>query len=178
MATRRIKTTINNSYVQPLKLRTGRNLVVTLNVDYNSVLFTKARKAPVKRDYTLLLAAKFDTIDFDGIHLVAELSRGPQALQIGSGTFDIYSISLDGTWSETFLSTVSGSVVDSRITAVVPQSALPELDGEVTLCIKCSINRQSDTYTKKIYVNHLGTYDSIVRLRQDVEFLDITKVDE
>jgi hypothetical protein len=178
MATRRIKSTINNSYVQPLKLRTGRKLVVALNVDYNSMLFTKARKAPIKRDYSLLLAAKFDTVDFDGIHIVAELSRESQALQIGSGTFDIYHISLDGTWTETFLSTVSGSVEGSRVTAAVPQSALPELDGEVTLAVKCSVRRQSDTYTNKIYVNHLGTYDSIVRLRQDVEFLDITKVDE
>ena len=178
MATRRIKSTINNSYVQPLKLRTGRKLAIALNVDYNSILFTKSRRNPAKTDYSLLLATKFNTVDFDGIHIVAELSRESQALQIGSGTFDIYSISLDGTWTETFLSTFSGSVVGSRITAVVPQSALPELDGEVTLAIKCSINRQKDIYVKKIYVNHLGTYDSIVRLRQDVEFLDITKVDE
>jgi hypothetical protein len=178
MAARRIKATVNNSYVQPLKLRTGRKLVVAPNNDYTSIVFTKAHRSVNPRDYSLLLAAKFNTVDFDGIHIVAELSRESQALQIGSGTFDIYSISLDGTWTETFLSTVSGSVAGSRITAAVPQSALPELDGEVTLAVKCSVQRQSDTYTNKIYVNHLGTYDSIVRLRQDVEFLDITKVDE
>jgi len=164
--------------VQPLKLRTSRKLVVSLCSNYNSILFTKSRKAPIRRDYSLLLAAKFNTVDFDGIHMISELSRDAQPLQIGSGTFEIYSISLDGTWTETFLTTVLGSVSGSKLTASVPQSSLPELDGEVTLAIKCSVKRQSDTYTKNVYVNHLGTYDSITRLRQDVEFLDITKVDE
>jgi hypothetical protein len=178
MATRRIKPTINNSYVQPLKLRTGRKVVLSPSSDYNSILFTKARKSPVKSDYTVNVAAKFDTQNFDGINLMAELERDNQALQIGYGTFEVYSVSLDGNWTETLLSTVSGSLIGTKLVASLNASSLPELDGEVTLAIKCTINRQIDAYTKKIYVNHLGTYDSIVRLRQDVEFLDITKVDE
>jgi len=37
--------------------------------------------------------------------------------------------------------------------------------------------RWGRTYKNKIYINHLGVYDSIVRLKNDIEFLDISKQD-
>jgi hypothetical protein len=180
MSTRRIKSTINNKYVQPLKLCVGRKLIITPNVDYNSILFTKKHKAKTKSDYNQMLWAKFETQNFDGIQLITYLEKDSEILAIGSCVFQVYSVSTDSNWSETLITTVNGTFNGNRLVASIPQSSLNplELDGEITLAIKCTITRQDKTFTKKIYVNHLGVYDSIFRLRQDVEFLDITKVDE
>ncbi len=180
MSTRRIRSTINNKYVQPLKLCVGRKLIVTPNVDYNSILFTKKHKAKNNSDYSQILWAKFETQNFNGIQLITYLERNGEKLSVGNCVFQIYSISTDTNWSETLLTTISGTANNGRLIASVPQSSLnpTELDGEITLAIKCTLNRQGKTFTKKIYLNHLGVYDSIFRLRQDVEFLDITKVDE
>ena len=52
------------------------------------------------------------------------------------------------------------------------------MDGDTTLMIEGVAIRSGVTYRDRIYVNHLGVYDSIIRLRNAVDFLDITKLDE
>jgi hypothetical protein len=161
-------------------LCTGRKLVVALNTDYNSILFTKKHKAKSKKDYSHTLAAKFDSENFDGIHMISYLEKDSEILNIGTCTFNVYQVSVDSNWTETLITTVVGTTIANRSIAIVNQIDLnpTELDGEFTLAISCDLIRQGLKFTKKIYVNHLGVYDSIFRLRQDVEFLDITKVDE
>lgn len=51
------------------------------------------------------------------------------------------------------------------------------LDGDTTLMIEAVALRSGTTYRNRIYVNHLGIYENVFRLRQDVEFLKITKED-
>lgn len=101
-------------------------------------------------------------------------------MAIASGVFSVYLVSTDTTWTETLITDVVGTLDGTRLTAELPQSLLGviELDGEFTLAVKCTITRQGTNYTKKIYLNHLGVYESIFRLRQKVAFLDITKKDE
>jgi hypothetical protein len=182
MATRRIKSTINNKYVQPLKLGTGRKLVLTPCVDYNSVLFTYKHRASHPRDYVLNVWAKFAQIDFDGIHIRAYVEKENDILQSANYSFSVYTVATDSNWQETFVvSKVGLPLADGSFKCHVLSSQFPstvDLDGELTLAIMVTCNRQNKKYRKKIYVNHLGVYDSIVRLRNDVEFLDLTKLDE
>jgi hypothetical protein len=44
--------------------------------------------------------------------------------------------------------------------------------------IQATIVRLGITYRDRIYVNHLGIFDNVTRLRGDVEFLEVTKKDE
>lgn len=180
MSSRRIRSTINNTYVQPLKLGTGRKLVISLCSNYNSVLFTKRHKPASARDFNITLWAKFNTDSFDGIQMISFLEKNDQSMSAADCSFDIYSLSTDNLWTETLRTTVTGSYSNGKFIASASQASLApvDLDGEVTLAIKCTMQRQGKTFTKKIYLNHLGVYDSIFRLRKDVEFLDLTKVDE
>jgi hypothetical protein len=182
MATRRIKSTVNNKYVQPLKLKTGRKLVITPNADYNSILFTYKHRATTPRDYSLVTWAKFAQDDFDGIHIKAYIEKDSIVMQGANYQFSVYLVSPTNNWAETFVITKPGSFLpDGSSTCYVLQSEFPssvDLDGELTLAVVVTCKRQGRNYRKKIYVNHLGVYDSIVRLRNDVEYLDITKLDE
>jgi hypothetical protein len=180
MATRRIRATINNSYTQPLKLKTGRKLVITPNADYNSVLFTKRHKATSLSDYSLKLGVKFNSETFDGIYLTSMLTRDVQPLNASNCTFDIYTISNDGLWTETLVTSVNGVAQGNRFIASASNATLGgiELDGGLSLAVKCTVQRQADTFTEKIYANHLGIFESLFLLKQEVEFLDLTKLDE
>jgi len=55
--------------------------------------------------------------------------------------------------------------------------ALNELSGRETYFIECKFSRVRKKYSKGIYFNHLGIYDSVNRLKHETEFLQITKVD-
>jgi len=182
MATRRIKSTLNNHYVQPLKFCTQNPLVLTPSAYYNSVLLTKKHRSCALQfnDQDLVVWAKFKTVDFDGINLIAFINKNDKKKQIGSCRFKVYSISTDDNWDETLIfdSTIISPGPSAKLH--VPQVDLDplELDGEFTMSVEAEIVVRNKSYKKKIYVNHLGVYDSIFRLRQEVEFLDITKVDE
>jgi hypothetical protein len=182
MATRRIKATINNQYVQPLKLRTGRSLVLSPSSSYNCVLFTQSHRASSPRDYQLNVWAKFAQNNFDGMHVLSYLEKGGDIVQSANYTFKIYSISTDSNWSETLVATKTGVVLpDGSFKCEVTAAEFPSgmvLDGDLTFAVEATCNRVKNKYTKKIYVNHLGVYDSIVRLRKKVDFLTITKLDE
>lgn len=180
MANRRIKATINNQYVQPLKLRTGRKLVVTPAANYNSILFTLKHRAINPSDYDVRLAAKFNSSNFDGIYITSMITRQGGSVTASDCAFEVYGISNDSLWTETLLTTVNGVADGSRFIASVPASAFSsiELDGSTSLSVKAVLNRQSDTFTNKIYVNHLGIFESLFLLKQEVEFLDLTKLDE
>jgi len=125
---------------------------------------------------------QFDTSDLESIKIIGYLyNAATGGIAAGSTcTFNIYYVS-GSTWTETSLGSVSGTLLsnnyffaDINVASLVPA----DLDGDTTLMIECVLTRLSSTYRERVYLNHLGSYDSIVRLRQDVDFLDITKLDE
>jgi hypothetical protein len=130
----------------------------------------------------LKLAAELDTSDLASIRLAAYLYN-PVSGSIdnsASCTFKIYRVTTPA-WTDDPIHTVNGTLqYNNYWLADVLMSSIPSanLDGDTTLMIEAVVTRLGETYRERIYVNHLGVYDSIVRLRNDVEFLDITKLDE
>lgn len=181
MTTRRLRATQNSHYVQPLKLANSiNNFIVASNRAYTSILYRLDRRAP---KYETKVWAKFDVTDFDGIQLLAYINKNNNQIIHGANcTFTVNLINTNSTWNETFLYSTSGTQqINGSFIADVTQTNLGstnELDGELTLSIECEIYRFGKKYKNKIYVNHLGVYDSIIRLRQEVEFLFVTKKDE
>lgn len=126
-------------------------------------------------------AGQFNAVNLDSIKIIGYLyntSNGTVAAA-GSCQFNVYLVSASS-WSETLLGSYVSTVLPNNyhykeisISALLPA----DLDGDSSLMIECVINRLSDTYRDRIYLNHLGSYDSIVRLRNDVDFLTITKQD-
>ncbi len=181
MATRRVKSTTNNKYTQPLKLRMGRKLLLTPGCDYNSILFTQKHRANDAANQKVNLWAKFNTDTFDGIQMVAWLeNKDHEIVSSGSCQFKVYYLDASNNWNQTLIFTGAGTLSNNKWIAAPTQNILGsnnELDGERTLLIEATLTKWGQTYTNKIYVNHLGIYDSIVRLRNDIEFLDISKAD-
>lgn len=155
-------------------------VVLSFCGQYNSLLLTKRHKSRLKSDYQVNLHGKFDVDNFDGVYLVSSLSVDGKDLSIGSVEFKVYLVSTDNSWSETLIDTLSGSISNNKATAFLPSASIDPiyLDGSLTISVEAVITRQSDVFKKKVFLNHLGIYESFFRLKQDVDFLDITKKDE
>lgn len=128
------------------------------------------------------IAAKFDETSFNNIKITAYL-YDQQNGTIGNAAacvFKVYSIT--GTnWTETLLSTINGTQLPNFYFYTNPTlAALGSIDfqGGDSIMIEATVTRLSTTYRDRIYVNHLGIYDNVTRLRGDVEFLEVTKKDE
>lgn len=180
MANRRVMMLTNNQYVQPLKVSFNNKKVITPSAAYNSVVTKVTYEKPQKRDYQVKAWLRFNSDTFDGVQLVGSLVRGKDTKTIAGCTFKVYSIDLTNSWIETLCTTVSGTAISgNRFSASVLESALAPADlaGEITYKIEVNITRLGKMYSDVFYFNHLGIYDSFIRLKNDVEFLSITKKD-
>lgn len=140
----------------------------------NSILSTS--------EQIIKIAAKFDDDTFSNLKVIAYL-YDQQNANIGNAAtceFKFYRIS--GTdWTESLIDTQYGTILSNNYFYLHPSnSSLSPIDfyGADSLMIEATIIRSGTTYRDRVYLNHLGVYDNITRLRQDVQFLDITKVDE
>jgi len=180
MASRRIAMLTNNQYVQPLKLAFNNKKVITPNAAYNSIVTKVSFEKPTDKDLKIKAWLRFNSDTFDGVQLVGSLVRGRDTQSIAGCTFKVYSIDITNSWVETLRATVSGTAISgNRFSASVLESTLApaDLTGEITYKIEVEATRLGNTYFDMFYFNHLGIYDSFIRLKNDVEFLEITKKD-
>lgn len=127
------------------------------------------------------IAARFDDSTFNNIKFIAYLydAANNSVSNAASCSFTIYQVQLPD-WSDVPLMTVSGSqLANNYFYTTQTLSSFPAVDflGGDTFMVEATIVRSGTTYRDRIYVNHLGIYDNVTRLRQDVDFLDITKKD-
>lgn len=131
------------------------------------------------------IAVELDTSDLDSIRVVGYLYNTVSGTvdNASTCTFKVFRVSneLSPKWNDILIHTEVGvQEPNSYFLVDIPLSNLPgtQLDGDTTLMIEVLIVRSGRSYRDRLYVNHLGVYDSIVRLRQDVEWLDLSKLDE
>jgi hypothetical protein len=180
MATRRIKMLTNNNYTQPLKVCFKKKVVITPNAAYNSIVTNVKHRACPTDDFKIQSWAKFDAENFDGIQVFAGLFKRKSFGSAASCTFKIYSISVDDNWTETLLSTQSGTALgDGRFRGIFNEASLNPVEqtGEITFKLEVELTRLGKTYSETYFFNHLGIYGSFIRLSQEVDFLSITKKD-
>jgi hypothetical protein len=135
---------------------------------------------PTKKDYKVRAWAKFDAENFDGIQLIAALSVNGRDKAISSAEFTVNSVYIDGSWQENAIGVFNGVQDGKRFIASVPQSALNPvvLSGDTTLKVYTKIVILNNTYRDYFYVNHLGIFDEMVRAKNKIKFLELTKADE
>lgn len=125
--------------------------------------------------------AKFNTDTLDNIQLTGYLydAKNAGVGNAASCSFKIYKIESPD-WTETLITTISGTKLSNNYYYTNPTTNSLGLDfiGSDTIMIEATLTRLSETYRDRVYINHLGVYGSIVRLKQDVEWLDISKLDE
>lgn len=133
-------------------------------------------------DQIVKLAAKFNDSTFNNIQIAAYLydQKNNAISSAANCQFDIYRVSAPD-WTEVYLTTLTGSQLPNNYFYSNPTlAALGTIDffGGDTLMIQATMTRLGLVYRDRIYVNHLGIFDNVSRLRGDVEFLEVTKKDE
>lgn len=133
----------------------------------------------------LKLAGEFDVSSADNVRIIGYLYNPTNGTIDNSAScvFKIYNVAttLNPQWDDQLLFTTSGTLMpNGYYFATIALNSLPGtfLDGNTTLMVEGTAIRLGRTYRDRIYINHLGIYDNVDRLRKDVEFLDITKLDE
>jgi hypothetical protein len=130
----------------------------------------------------LKVSARFNDDTFSNIQLVSYLYE-PRNATIANSTnpiFKLYKVTTPD-WTEQLITTVGATQLTNNYwynnlsLSDIPQFTF---DGGDTLMIEASVSRSGVLYRDRVYINHLGIYDSFIRLKQEVEFLDITKLDE
>lgn len=128
------------------------------------------------------ITARFDDVTFNNLKVIAYLydQQNSSIANAANCEFKFYRI-VTPDWSESLVTTLSGTKLITNYFYLNPLlSVLSPIDffGGDTLMIEATIIRLGVTYRDRVYINHLGIYDNVSRLRQDVEFLDVTKLDE
>jgi hypothetical protein len=180
MASRKVMMLTNNKYTQPLKVSFNNKKIITPDAMYNSIATKVSFEKPTNKDFKVKAWMRFNSDTFDGVQMVASLVRGKNAKSIATCNFKIYSLTIDNNWVETLLVTVNGTNVGgNKFSASTPESTLAPttLTGELTYKLEVQITRLGRIYADIFYFNHIGIYDSFIKLRNDVQFLDITKKD-
>lgn len=165
---------------QALRISSSSRYIHINESSWQPLFITEAElTAPIK---SLKLAAEFDADSFSKIriagYLYNETTNSVDALS--SIIFRLHTVTAPG-WDDVFEFEVAGSEqLNSYYFAEVDITDLPlkDYDGSSTLMIEATATRLSSTYRNRIYVNHLGIFDSHTRLKKFVDFLDITKLDE
>lgn len=128
------------------------------------------------------IAAEFDVEDLESIRFVSYLYNSVTGAVDNASTCSfVVSKVIQPGWEETILYSFPGTIQPNNyFFADIATSLLDEdiLDGQGTLVIDTVITRLSSTYRERVYINHLGIYDSFLRLKNKVNFLEITKKDE
>lgn len=169
----------DNQDVQWLKIDNNSRYIENHSADFqflfgpNSALNTS--------DQILKISARFDDSTFTNLKVIGYL-YDPQNNSVANAAtceFKFYRITTPD-WTEQLVLTASGTQLSNNYFYLNPTtSSLSPIDffGGDSLMVQATVNRSGTIYRDRIYVNHLGIYDNVTRLRQDVDFLNITKAD-
>lgn len=169
--------TISNQY---LKVDHSSRYIVNMSIDWQMLFGPNSSLS--SSNQIIKISAQFDAGSFDNLKVTAYLfdQRNGSIANAANCSFKIFKIT-DPDWSETLLTTLSGTQLPNYYYYIHPTlSTFVGLDflGGDSIMIEATIVRLGVTYRDRVYINHLGIYDNVFRLRQDVEFLDATKLDE
>lgn len=131
-------------------------------------------------DYELKIHAKFNGDSMNGLQVMAGVYKGRDLKSSFISAITLYRVALD-TWVETFITTNAPSeITPGTFSLNITQATLglDELSGLETYAVEVVANRKRKKFSQKIWVNHLGCFDSINRLQKEVNYLHSTKLDE
>ena len=125
------------------------------------------------------LHARFNSSTMNGIEILARLHKNDKTVSSMISSAKLYVLS-DSGFVKTFVSNVTLTASGNNFYGTVSQAtlALNELSGRETYQIEVQFSRVRKKYKASKYFNHLGCFDSLNRLRQATELLQIVKVDE
>ena len=172
----KIRVQTHDEDAQMLKMGVNSQFILQDDQDDAQLIFKLGD--PVS--YNVIIGGEYDTSDFNGIRLTAYMMQNlSTVLTATSCTFSIYKVNQPG-WTESLLYSTSGTVQGNNyfFADITDSNLTVTPDGDPTFLVEASIVRQGTTYKNRVYLNQLGIYGSLFKVKQDVEFLAITKKDE
>lgn len=160
-------------YVIPLKQ--GHNQVLSLSNNQNILL---KRTWHNDKAIEFNVHAKFNADLMNGVQFYASMERY-RALSFSITSANLYVVD-DADWSETLVAPVlfsldAGGFYYGSISQVT--LGANELSGREVYRLGLEASRGRKKYSKSIWFNHLGVFDSVNRLRVKSDYLKIVKAD-
>lgn len=165
---------------QILKMDNSKRYIVSNSEDWQFLFAFDS--AFTSSSQIIKIAGELDVTDFNSIRFTSYLYNTVNGLIDNAATcvFNFYKV-VSPNWSDQLVHTASGTALpNSYFFLDVPLTTFSTInfDGGETLMIEAIITRLSSTYRDRVYINHLGIYDSFLRLKSKVTFLELTKLDE
>ena len=170
----------DNDACQLLNVNSSKRYIVVKSNDWQMLFNSKSSLgAP---DLRVRGALEFDSDSFTKLRMAAYLyDQTTNAIGIGSScAFKLYRVGKPN-WSEQYITDLNGAILttNSYFYAEIDTSLLGvEVLGETTFMISVLIKRRGLDYYNRFYMNHAGIYDNCDRLKKEVDWLDISKLDE
>lgn len=174
---RRIRHLAQTDYIVPMRQKHRQALVLS---NQSNILLERTWHKQNAKYFNLEIHAKFNVDSMQGMQIKACLFKNDFMVSSNITEFKIYRVA-EASWVETLVFTATATAASPReFVATVSQANLGsnELSGGETYAIECTATRVRGSYKKKIWVNHLGCFDSLTRLRHSMEWLEIEKVDD
>jgi hypothetical protein len=183
MATRKLVAHHNTKHNQILKMDSISRFIVNDSPKWQFIF--NANSEFTNSTQVAKVTAEFDTSNLSKIRVTGYLYNPANGTvdNADSCSVKLFRVEkqVNPRWNEVLVTTLSTTQdANSYYFVDIDTSSITgaNLDGDTTLMLEATITRLGRTYRERVYVNHLGVYDSIIRLRQDVEWLDISKLDE
>lgn len=174
---RRIRHLASCDYV--VKIGQRINQLLTLS-NYSNVVLERTWHKLGRGVFDINLHAKFNTDLMNGIHVVVQLEKDGSVQSSQIPSVNLYRVS-ESDWTETLVGNFLLTEISNGVYSVyIDQSDFGsnELSGLEVYSIQVEAQRKRKKFNKKVWFNHLGCFDSILRLKQQSEYLNITKLDE
>ena len=175
MALRRVQMLTETTYWQSIQSGFSAPLAVSAG---NSIV---TRLSTERKPIEIQLAAQYSQTN-DNINVIAYLQRiVGRPIQAGSCTFTLTEMTGDGVWSPIITDSVVGTE-DSFgrwVGVIAANDVITNLCmGKSTLRVKAVLQRAGKTYSKDIYVNHLGIGEAMGFFRTRILQIETGKKDE
>lgn len=174
---RRIRHLDQCDYIVPIGIKSSQLLALS---NQSNVLLERPWHSDSSPEYSVKIHARFSSENMDGIEIVCRLLRSGELSQSAVDSVQLYSVS-NTTWAETLVGQVTMAEESPGVfSGYVTQAALGslELSGREVFAVVCTMRRRRRLYVDKVWFSHIGSFDSIVRLRRYVDGMEIMKVDE
>ena len=171
---RRIRHLEQTDYVVAIGSRNGSLLALS-----NNCYLDRTWDNGPRPDYELSIHAKFNSSAMQGLTAEVRLMSSYRQAAVAVPSISVYRVSnLD--FSKTLIGsfTPTASGLSYVLTLTQAQLGANELSGAETYYLEANATRRLRKFKCHAYVNHLGCFDSINRLRQSMEYNLITKLDE
>lgn len=174
---RRIRHLYANEFVVTIGQKISQLMTFSNNAN---VLLERTWHRQSFSEYELKVHAKFNADTMNGVQVRASVYNGTHLKSSSVSSISIYRVDVDS-WDETLVYTAAPTeVLHGVFNLNITQANLGinELSGLETYSIEVKANRKRRKFSKKIWINHLGCFDSLNLLRQKFEHLEIEKADE